>query len=125
MFLLVSVILSTGGILGAGGPLGRVSVQVVSGGLCAGALSRGVSVERALSTGVQWGICPVGVSVQWGSLSSGGLCPVGVSVQWGSLSSGGLCLGSLCPGSPSPRILLECTLIYYFVHLCIRITTHG
>ena len=38
------------------------------------------------------GLCP-GVSVQWGSLSSGGLCPVGslssgVSVQWGSLSRG-------------------------------------
>ena len=56
MFLLTSVILSKGG---------GVSVQGVSGGLCPGVLSSGVSVERALSSGmsVHWGICPVGVSV--------------------------------------------------------------
>ena len=41
-------------------------------------------------------LCP-GVSVQWGSLSSGGLCPVGF------LSSGGLCPGGLHLGGSLSR----------------------
>ena len=103
MFFHLSVILFTGDVSIRG-----VSVQ---GGLCPeGPLSKGVSVQRAMSRGSlsRRNLCPEGGLCPGGSLSRGlcpGKCLSGGSLSRGSMSKGSLFRGSLSKGVSVPGVL--------------------